>query len=138
MSEDLNPFLYHGIQDTKVVAAALAIVKNPLFIEAEANALNAGKMIDAYKAAQARYDAVVVDEIARAMSSKSAHLGLYAILEQHKSSSVRDHIEALDEQVNRVNFCPMQVKGIISTGEVRDAYVDRVGSRAEKLEKRLF
>jgi len=135
LSEDMNPFWYHGTQDSRVVATALAIVKNPLFVEAEARALNVGIMTDAYKAAKTRYDTVVADELARAMSFRSSSLGLYSILEQHQSSSIRDHIQALDEQINRVNFCPAQVKGIIATGKVRDAYVDRVAARAERLEK---
>jgi len=106
-------------------------------------------VVDPRRAAEERYDGVAVERLAGAISGVARALGMYApftamtgddirLGEDPNSSfaghkALRDLREAVRGQVNRANFCPTQVRGIIETGTVRDAYIAAVAERVEAL-----
>jgi hypothetical protein len=134
LGRELHPFLYDSTQDGRVVETALRVVQDPRFVELEARALapNVSPGARPDNLAERRYEGVVVPALASTMAGFAwqrglAHLG-------GKSSSVSlDSVEAVRDQINQVNFCPEQVRGIIAHGKVRDAYVVGVSPRAEDL-----
>jgi len=135
---ELQSFLYSSTQDSRVVEIALEIVQNPVFIDLESravaqslrNSLNSPAVV-----AGRRYDAQVAPAIVDAMSGFAGILGMAYMEREAPRAKPLDSIVAVRAQINTVNYCPAQVRGIIERGRVKDAYVNGVAARADSLVK---
>lgn len=132
----LQPFACSTTQDAKVADIALGIVQNPVFVDLEARTV--AKFVPyatnpVTTLVKRRYDNEVVPAIADAMSSYTLGSGLAIFRLKEPRAKPLDSMVAVTEQINRVNYCPAQIRGIIEKGKVRDTYVDAVVARAEEL-----
>jgi len=149
----LSPFRYSSTQDSRVESIALGIVQDPTFIDLEARAINpyvsAEPNASPQRLAEARYDTVIVDALPNRMASLSWTRGLEyirgldhtgelehsgrLIYTKSLQADTPESIHSVSEQIDRVDFCPAQIRGTIETGKVRDAYVDGVSERVESI-----
>ncbi len=140
----LNAFAYSIAMDEKVEQEGLKVVQNPVFVEMEAAKLTSfySPLMSKYlnrtgrQAAESRYDATVAPVLSQAIAGGIFARGLGYIAATEKAGRL-DSIEAVRDQVNKVNFCQAQVREILSRRKVKDAYVDKVSERIEQLADRL-
>jgi len=135
---ELRPFLYNLVQDSRVVDIAMKIVQNPRFVDIEARKIAPITISNPESIAANRYEHVVAGALADAMSDSAFCLGLSFISARSPKSRTIDSIEAVREQINKVDFCPAQIRGIIAHGRVRDAYIASVAERAEQLGREQY
>lgn len=131
----LNPFRYTGMQDGRVAFAARRLVTSPSFVKAEARAVAQEKSTktDFYHAAWERYTLKVVPALAGLTSTTAINLGFKTILNLEPHESPRDILATVREQVDRVNFCKKQVRGILEQRTIQSAYANAVAVKAEQV-----
>jgi len=131
----LDPFIYINTQDGIVTRAARRLLTNPSFVESEARAVveSDPSIMEFYQAARTRYTATVVPVLSGFTSSLANDLGLYSLLEEAPETKTPDALAAVTEQIDKVNFCEKQVRGILETEQLKDAYATPVAAKAESL-----
>lgn len=123
--------------------AALAILVDEAYLASEARAVatEVDRRTQAYgyleeavrRTAEARFTARVVPALANALSSAAYTLGHTFLQDKEPELSAADNIRAVKAQVDRVDLCPAQLHETLQSTEVRNAYVERVVPKAEKL-----
>jgi hypothetical protein len=135
LSTVLDPWRYTSTQDSSVTGIALRIVSDLVFIAHEARAVykRMHSLDDPAKATRERYEGQVVGDLSRTLSQRASNLGLNHLQSADHYARAVDAVAANVTQINRVNFCPAQIREIISVGRVKEAYVEQVGQRVERL-----
>jgi hypothetical protein len=136
----LNPFLYNSTQDSGVEKIALGVVTDPVFVRMEAEHIVAEPIpgMSYQKTATYRYQSTILSALTQSMAGWALCLGSENLGFSKESSTDVDSIEAVREQINKVNFCPEQIEGIIRTGKVANTYVDGVVAKAEEIASQGF
>jgi len=145
-SKGLNPFDHHSSQVSLVYQRAYSIVSNPDLATREAFAIareimkgrrylsssnNAGKIVRT--AVESRFDKMVAPTIACTMAAVSTGNAIYTLEFFEPNISVEESLRLTREQIDRADLCQLQAYNTIRTGKVRDAYVEQVGSRVERI-----